>query len=59
MCRLLRISGRRCGSRPCSTIRLTGLTDQSRNAKEMADSSIAGDGWGIGWYGPTPARRRA
>ncbi len=35
-----------------------GLTDQSRNAKEMADSSIAGDGWGIGWYcpdsGPTP-----
>src|SRR3954463_6151551 len=35
-----------------------GLTDQSRNAREMTDSSIAGDGWGVGWFhpeaGPTP-----
>jgi len=35
-----------------------GLTDQSRNAWEMADSSVAGDGWGVGWFlpesGPTP-----
>src|SRR4051794_17662878 len=35
-----------------------GLTDQSRNARQMADSSVAGDGWGIGWFlpesGPTP-----
>ena len=35
-----------------------GLTDQSRNARQMPDSSIAGDGWGVGWYcpdsGPTP-----
>src|SRR4051794_6919389 len=35
-----------------------GLTDQSRNARQMADSSIAGDGWGVGWFqpeaGPTP-----
>jgi predicted glutamine amidotransferase len=25
-----------------------GLTDQSRNARQMTDSSIAGDGWGVG-----------
>src|SRR3954463_11049192 len=35
-----------------------GLTDQSRNARQMADSSVAGDGWGVGWFcpeaGPTP-----
>jgi glutamine amidotransferase len=35
-----------------------GLTDQSRNARQMTDSSIAGDGWGVGWFhpeaGPTP-----
>lgn len=35
-----------------------GLTEQSRNAKLMADGSIAGDGWAIGWFcpeaGPTP-----
>jgi glutamine amidotransferase len=35
-----------------------GLTDQSRNAREMADSTVAGDGWGVGWHeaeaGPTP-----
>src|SRR5437763_4631270 len=35
-----------------------GLTDQSRNARQMADSSVAGDGWAIGWFmpgsGPTP-----
>lgn len=29
-----------------------GLTDQSRNAREMTDSSVAGDGWGIGWFTP-------
>src|SRR5437764_614640 len=29
-----------------------GLTDQSRNARQMTDSSVAGDGWGIGWFGP-------
>jgi glutamine amidotransferase len=29
-----------------------GLTDQSRNARQMAGSSIAGDGWGIGWFWP-------
>lgn len=34
-----------------------GLTDQSRNAREMADSAVAGDGWGIGWFGPEPARQ--
>jgi gamma-glutamyl hercynylcysteine S-oxide hydrolase len=26
------------------------LEHQSRNAREMADSSVAGDGWGIGWF---------
>lgn len=35
-----------------------GLVDQSRNARLMADSRIAGDGWGVGWFcpeaGPTP-----
>jgi glutamine amidotransferase len=35
-----------------------GLTDQSRNARLMSNSSIAGDGWGIGWFcpeaGPAP-----
>src|SRR3954452_5058456 len=35
-----------------------GLTDQSRNARQMSDSSIAGDGWGVGWFlpeaGPIP-----
>ncbi|QDV39585.1 class II glutamine amidotransferase domain-containing protein [Tautonia plasticadhaerens] len=34
------------------------LQIQSRDARQMADSSIAGDGWGVGWYapgnGPTP-----
>jgi len=25
------------------------LERQSRNAREMADSTVAGDGWGIGW----------
>jgi glutamine amidotransferase len=29
-----------------------GLTDQSRNAREMAGSTVAGDGWGVGWYHP-------
>ncbi|QEH39125.1 Amidohydrolase EgtC [Aquisphaera giovannonii] len=29
-----------------------GLTDQSRNARLMHDSSVAGDGWGVGWFGP-------
>src|SRR3954447_7917958 len=27
-----------------------GLEDQSRNAREMADSTVAGDGWGVGWF---------
>src|SRR4051812_21997193 len=35
-----------------------GLTDQGRNSRLMADSSVAGDGWGVGWFdpeaGPTP-----
>lgn len=35
-----------------------GLADQSRNARQMTDSSVAGDGWGVGWFlpesGPTP-----
>jgi gamma-glutamyl hercynylcysteine S-oxide hydrolase len=35
-----------------------GLTDQSRNARQMTDSSVAGDGWGVGWFcdeaGPSP-----
>jgi glutamine amidotransferase len=26
------------------------LEHQSRNAREMSDSSVAGDGWGIGWF---------
>lgn len=34
------------------------LRDQSRNARQMTDSSVAGDGWGIGWFcpeaGPSP-----
>jgi glutamine amidotransferase len=29
-----------------------GLTDQGRNARLMADSSVAGDGWGVGWFCP-------
>ena len=28
------------------------LTDQSRNAREMADGTVAGDGWGIAWIPP-------
>src|SRR4051794_10468191 len=35
-----------------------GLADQGRNAREMSDTSVAGDGWGVGWFlpeaGPTP-----
>src|SRR3954471_14643437 len=35
-----------------------GLTDQSRNARQMSDSSVAGDGWAVGWFlpeaGPEP-----
>ncbi len=27
-----------------------GLEHQSRNAREMNGGSVAGDGWGIGWY---------
>lgn len=30
-----------------------GLVDQSRNAREMHGSTIAGDGWGIGWFTPS------
>jgi glutamine amidotransferase len=33
------------------------LERQSRDAREMADSRIAGDGWGVGWFAqgdPTP-----
>lgn len=26
------------------------LEHQSRDAREMSDSSVAGDGWGIGWF---------
>ncbi|HWE38248.1 MAG TPA: hypothetical protein VG406_16880 [Isosphaeraceae bacterium] len=26
-----------------------GLEDQSRNAREMNDGTVAGDGWGVGW----------
>jgi glutamine amidotransferase len=33
-----------------------GLTDQSRNAKQMTDSSVAGDGWGVGWFCPEAGR---
>ena len=29
-----------------------GLVDQSRNAKLMQDSNVAGDGWGVGWFNP-------
>lgn len=29
-----------------------GLADQSRNAMLMTDSSVAGDGWGVGWFCP-------
>jgi glutamine amidotransferase len=29
-----------------------GLLDQSRNAREMTDSNVAGDGWGVGWFCP-------
>jgi glutamine amidotransferase len=32
-----------------------GLADQSRDAKLMKDSSFAGDGWGVGWFGPEAA----
>ena len=31
-----------------------GLNDQSRNARQMADSTVAGDGWGVGWFSPRP-----
>jgi glutamine amidotransferase len=35
-----------------------GLTDQGRNARLMDDSTVAGDGWGVGWFsveaGPAP-----
>lgn len=35
-----------------------GLNDQSWNARFMSDSSVAGDGWGMGWFcpetGPAP-----
>lgn len=29
-----------------------GLADQSREAKLMKDWSVAGDGWGVGWFRP-------
>ena len=29
-----------------------GLVDQGRNARQMADSSVAGDGWAVGWFLP-------
>jgi glutamine amidotransferase len=29
-----------------------GLMDQSRNAGRMTGSSVAGDGWGVGWFCP-------
>lgn len=29
-----------------------GLIDQGRNARRMTDSSVAGDGWGVGWFAP-------
>ena len=46
---------------PIAAVRLLhgathGLEDQSRNAREMKGSSVAGDGWGIGWF--TPGDRR-
>ena len=35
-----------------------GLAHQSRNARMMSSSSVAGDGWAVGWFlpegGPTP-----
>jgi gamma-glutamyl hercynylcysteine S-oxide hydrolase len=34
-----------------------GLVDQSRNAREMHGVSVAGDGWGVGWFaGGDPTR---
>jgi len=30
------------------------LTHQSRSAREMEDGSVAGDGWGVGWFSPGP-----
>ena len=29
-----------------------GLADQSRDARLMTDSRVAGDGWGVGWFSP-------
>ncbi|GAC1468954.1 MAG: ergothioneine biosynthesis protein EgtC [Isosphaeraceae bacterium] len=29
-----------------------GLADQGRHARLMSDGSVAGDGWGVGWFGP-------
>jgi glutamine amidotransferase len=34
-----------------------GLQDQSRNARQMTDSSVAGDGWGVGWFCPEAGPR--
>lgn len=34
-----------------------GLNDQGRNAREMADSHVAGDGWGVGWFLPDAGPR--
>jgi len=36
---------------------LHGLADQGRNAREMADSTVAGDGWGVGWFLPESGPR--
>lgn len=50
MCRIAAYFGR-----PVPLARLLsepphGLVDQSRNAREMHDSQVAGDGWGVGWF---------
>jgi glutamine amidotransferase len=58
MCRIAAYLGP--PARPSALLHETphGLTDQSRNARQMTDSSVAGDGWGVGWFfpdsGPTP-----
>src|SRR4051794_19671514 len=34
-----------------------GLLDQSRNAREMTASSVAGDGWAVGWFAGEDSER--
>ncbi|MFO0954210.1 MAG: hypothetical protein U0835_24245 [Isosphaeraceae bacterium] len=57
MCRIVAYLGPRLPLSRLLNDASHGLQVQSRNARLMSDSSVAGDGWGVGWFCPEAGPR--